>query len=724
MATDLENRSSFSPVTPEDRWRNTSPTQRSFVSKSSDAEAATERLYRQAQQSQEAKLKALQLADQERAAQHTSFQSLPKSRELASRRFADNSSPEGRPAPNYGHLLYQEATTRAAQRKMNEAQKDAEDETYSFQPEISELARALPTSEPVEQRLEVLAMERQRKLLELQMQQQSERDRDLTFQPAINHYFPLPDRSDDFLQSVEEQENKRALKLAQLASQKHEEHRSINTGRPSISDYSRSLQRDEPIHERLYAMARAKESPQVPQTVEDYDQATGQRLFVPQVSASAATAQPREGSVQEDLYQDAISRRMRKAKLESKQEMEAHNLRSQSKLGASSRKLAKAKFEKDLKKVFEQLDTGGTGTLTFMQLGEALRRLNIFRGTNNGDYHAQLRAVNEASLHERLWKALITDEGGRIHLQTFSKFLALVVDKTETLEAVDDTPVIALAREFSKLAVNRVAYAPLKGTKSVPADDCTFTPSINPRSRVIESQLTERHERQVGAGTLPRHELLFAHARSAEEKKEIERLQRQDSELDGCTFTPTINKDDGRIKVRKSDYLDLYQMKPRRGPLEGEKTSAEREVDEHCTFTPNTALTRTTRPVTAPTHEPRGFKESVSRLRTAKEERDQLQAELERASANSTPRKKGPVKPFTFLLDTRKNRPPPLLYMDVSLGPGRTGRIGIHAGDDPRVLARNFAATYHLDERLTARLEDLLRQHMEALGPGRGSVEM
>ena len=61
----------------------------------------------------------------------------------------------------------------------------------------------------------------------------------------------------------------------------------------------------------------------------------------------------------------------------------------------------------DLRAIFDELDTGGTGTLTFMQLGESLRRVNLFRsGLGVGDYHAELRAREEAILHERLWRAL------------------------------------------------------------------------------------------------------------------------------------------------------------------------------------------------------------------------------------------------------------------------------------------------------------------------------
>jgi len=40
-----------------------------------------------------------------------------------------------------------------------------------------------------------------------------------------------------------------------------------------------------------------------------------------------------------------------------------------------------------------------------------------------------------------------------------------------------------------------------------------------------------------------------------------------------------------------------------------------------------------------------------------------------------------PPKPFTFLTERRAERKAPLLYMDVNLGPGKTGRIGLHEVD-------------------------------------------
>lgn len=152
-----------------------------------------------------------------------------------------------------------------------------------------------------------------------------------------------------------------------------------------------------------------------------------------------------------------------------------------------------------------------------MQLGEALRRLGLFRGGSNGDYHSELRAREEAAMHERLWKLLDTDGSGRIHFDAFSRFLSLVVDKTETVELADDTPVyvvvnrcsyssqmILLAREFSKLSLNKLAYAPVRTVRTQPASsDCTFTPSINPHSRIIEQQMQQSVTQVQGYCMIP-----------------------------------------------------------------------------------------------------------------------------------------------------------------------------------------------------------------------------
>lgn len=76
-----------------------------------------------------------------------------------------------------------------------------------------------------------------------------------------------------------------------------------------------------------------------------------------------------------------------------------------------------------------------------------------------------------------------------------------------------------------------------------------------------------------------------------------------------------------------------------------------------------------------------------------------------------------PPKPFSFETAKRAERKTPLLYMDVNLGPGRTGRIGLHQGDDPVQLAANFARAYQLDATMRNRLQQLIERYMTEVVP-------
>merc|ERR1712176_69940 len=72
------------------------------------------------------------------------------------------------------------------------------------------------------------------------------------------------------------------------------------------------------------------------------------------------------------------------------------------------------------------------------------------------------------------------------------------------------------------------------------------------------------------------------------------------------------------------------------------------------------------------------------------------------------------VQPFScYFKDRTGLREPPLMYVDVNVGRGRTGRIGVHEGDDLRVLSRNFARAFQLDRETARKLEDMLYQAYE-----------
>ncbi len=55
------------------------------------------------------------------------------------------------------------------------------------------------------------------------------------------------------------------------------------------------------------------------------------------------------------------------------------------------------------------------------------------------------------------------------------------------------------------------------------------------------------------------------------------------------------------------------------------------------------------------------------------------------------------------------------LYIDVSVAPGRAGRIAVNRGDNPRELADGFAKTFQLDKQAKEALVRLLVENMRAL---------
>jgi pyruvate/2-oxoglutarate dehydrogenase complex dihydrolipoamide acyltransferase (E2) component len=58
--------------------------------------------------------------------------------------------------------------------------------------------------------------------------------------------------------------------------------------------------------------------------------------------------------------------------------------------------------------------------------------------------------------------------------------------------------------------------------------------------------------------------------------------------------------------------------------------------------------------------------------------------------------------------------------MDVNLGPGRTGRIGLHEGDDPRKLAANLAKAHGLDASVEAKFGGLIEAGSHSHGDSVG----
>lgn len=304
---------------------------------------------------------------------------------------------------------------------------------------------------------------------------------------------------------------------------------------------------------------------------------------------------------------------------------------------------------------------------------------------------------------------------------------------------------------FHKLYKTGIGHA--KSTKDSTPECYTFQPSINPNSRRLEVQYEEQVAEVVPGKKIPRYQSMLDRDKRVKKKLECIREEKESREVEQCTFKPAINK-----YVRPPAAREVqHQREPQsafhtRAPGEHRlrqltdpqpktrsktkqeiphETTEDKEFKEFCTFKPKIPSQKSYEMVKRHQQRPdttiARYDDHVKRLKFAQQEKLERQiweenlkkgrpahcdpAKYENHEKKTTPR------PFEFQLDKRQ-RAKPLLYMDINLGPGRNGRLGIHENDDPAVLAKNFAASYQLDDTLRSKLENLLTQHMEQLVPG------
>ena len=755
-----------------------------------EPKSAGERLFELAELKRKEREEISRLKEEREVSASTTsvIQSIPRSRELAAQRDAvfKEGAQEHRYS-NYGEFLYQEASY---QQKSGQNKESAPDPELTFTPNISDFARHVGSSgEAVEVRMQVAEKERRRKLEELQQQLDEEKTKELTFQPKINNYKFKNPRADIVEQLSKGPGGKSSGGGQSDLTSEDSESVEADMFTPRISDYSKSLKRDGSVHDRLYQIAKEKTNEKEKKDSGEnvmIDASTGQKLFQPLTNSGQVVAVTNVKHVGDNLYQDAVERQARREMLEKKVQNELQHAANARKMTSKSQLLAHRKFEKDLHRVFSEEALGEMADRD--AIWRVLQHVGIFK-TNESPDSKNAKEGTRRWLESRLMNELLLLldplNSGRVDYSSFAKFMGIVMENPNISEIqavshsglasqdssgdsgrlLDESPIFYLAREFSRLHREKLAYARIGNVKAgggasskKPATStdsvATFRPQINQRSRQLEvhSSLKLLEELELDTtdksktAQMERHEMLYRRAQLAEQKKAQERLHQEDLKMKECTFRPAVNsqpktgalkqrrqsagserereREGGRpradgSKTDRKEYFD-YLSKAGRREFRDEPTTEEKELETHCTFRPNTALTKGNRVRNAPTSQPRGYKEAVERLRNAKVEKDIKEAEDEarlKRLKEVKPTSRS-AKPPSFMTEKRPVRDPPLLYMDVNLGHGRQGRIGIYEGDDPRVLAKNFSAAYRLDDVLTGRLEDLLRQHMKSIIPG------
>ena len=328
------------------------------------------------------------------------------------------------------------------------------------------------------------------------------------------------------------------------------------------------------------------------------------------------------------------------------------------------------------------------------------------------------RSQTEKEFLEDTWSFLNVLETTHIPKDMVGDYLLVLLqpgstaELVENLEKLDRTiqdqicqrrnpspPLEKLVRNFKKLSENMLAYQQTKGQTSKRFQSMqeelkkpyTFKPQINQKSDLLQSG---------SSAPLKRHEVLYKKHKQFENKIVSQRIQRLEQEVSACTFKPSINK-------RKAATPSVKTPEPQESV-----TTQDKEL-EKCTFRPNLNSTFKFRSAASI---PKGYEESVQRLRQANHEKELRKKEIEHipTGENYEKLRNSKIKPFSFL-ERQKQHKNVLMYVDVNVGPGKTGRIAIHEGDKPKVLAKNFCKAYSLNSEMEAMLEEMLISQIESI---------
>eukprot|EP00908_Phaeocystis_cordata_P016484 Transcript_27744.p1 GENE.Transcript_27744~~Transcript_27744.p1 ORF type:complete len:816 (+),score=406.70 Transcript_27744:122-2569(+) len=653
---------------------------------------------------------------------------------------------------NYGDMLFQEGKMTAARKDQARSdelrRRERDDPECTFKPKVSGLARQFAHHEHLAERSESLIIEQQERMQALANAVRSEADRDLTFKPAITNKKTLKlagGREKDFVTNMEKRAVETQQKKQLLARQYEEQDRSCFTYRPEIGRQPRGRTAGplrEPIHERLYEQHTAAYA----QTLKPEETGDPECTFHPNMGAhdpgrsssdvgDAARLRSRAQleEVGDALYKDAHNRRLRRQMLQEQLNAELEEVRSSSKCSSKSQQLAFTKLQRDVADIYERLEAAERG-ITYEELAAAMVELGLFK--TSLPTAAIEQASPEVLLLQRVWRHLVdsTALDATLAISPLLRFLRAALLPLEEARPDALKPPAAdpqLFSDFAALWRNTLSY---KGIRNVrgnteallmsEAEKCTFNPAIDKRSRKLDAH----------AGGAARHEQLYENARQTSQKIEKARIKELGDQMKACSFKPEINKK-ASVPLSPSKEGNSLEAGERLYHHATAKMLAEEnvlsttdlEVAQQCTFKPQ-IFTKSYSPQKAAADadaKPLGYQQAVGRMRRAQEEREARELEEQSVAAaraaTTAAASRTDVKPFAFQTDRRQERKQPLLYMDVNLGPGKTGRIGLHQGDDAAMLAANFARAYQLDGSMRDRLQQLIEKYMAEVLPGLAS---
>lgn len=220
--------------------------------------------------------------------------------------------------------------------------------------------------------------------------------------------------------------------------------------------------------------------------------------------------------------------------------------------------------------------------------------------------------------------------------------------------------------------------------------DLTFNPKLCKQSEILNSNKYKNVEERING--------MINSKKQAELQTFVLKLEKQANELAECKFAPNLT-----ANFKPKEYT-IKNPKDKRSTLEKEL--------QLCTFQPTIPRAKPKKQIAT---SPRGFEDSVKRLRDAKkakEEQKELNKKLFATGESYDRSKQLPPEPFSFM-SRNKQEKQVLAYVDVKLGNCKKGRIAIHPDDDLKVLAKSFCRVFALGKEAQEGLVELLEKQKE-----------
>ena len=436
-------------------------------------------------------------------------------------------------------------------------------------------------------------------IMEIEQQQQPE----YTFHPEIIQY-DLPARHSDFTENVRRAQEIRQEKMGVLVNSLQAEFRENCTFSPEVTRKAKQHKSTtkKPAYERLYekGLDYKKSLDQRKEKAQKFDEMTGRKLFVPDLSSKVSSKTPPTSNVgvEEFLHRDAMERNERLNQLRESAAAETNRLANQSKLNKQSELMLKRKYERMSREAFEVLSRFQTPTigdpsheieLTLVNIQEAVRILYerdhwrhpdgraVAAGDSDPYYiasliwssldiqkNSQMNAIGLELFVEISVAALLSKKKGRVdvlchfieRLQRFLTDKSLSISEKSELPATQENRGSAPNKgvqsnmDLARNSNNTRGTDPIfvLDDESVAASSVDNSINTSKSNLMDESQdcrsiadsMTSGKSRGGKAHNPSRISLLDRDSRSHEDRVELLRREAEAKEMEQCTFAPRL----------------------------------------------------------------------------------------------------------------------------------------------------------------------------------------